>query len=154
LATTVPKKPLPSSSAPAKPAKATAAAAPSALDTFKYKHTAEDAEALASDMIPSTFTSEFEDTNWKTRLSACEAILEWLDSAARDVDAEVLIRTLAKKGWSEKNFQVSKVQINKEIFLFVDPQLTKYQPRSQPNFTPSLGCLPNAPHPLGDPVPL
>jgi hypothetical protein len=93
------------------------------LDTFKYKHTPEDAEALASDMIPSTFISEFEDTNWKTRLAACEAILEWLDSAASDVDAEVLIRVLAKKGWSEKNFQVRNVHINKETFLFVNNKI-------------------------------
>ncbi len=30
----------------------------------------------------------------------------WLDGVINDLDAEVLVRALAKKGWSEKNFQV------------------------------------------------
>jgi cytoskeleton-associated protein 5 len=31
----------------------------------------------------------------------------WVEGAINDVDAEVVVRALAKKGWTEKNFQVS-----------------------------------------------
>ncbi|KAL1735292.1 armadillo-type protein [Schizophyllum commune] len=78
-----------------------------ALDTFKYKHTPEDAEALAADMIPSELLTNFADSNWKTRIAALEEMDTWLNGAIEDLDAEVLVRALVKKGWSEKNFQVS-----------------------------------------------
>ncbi|TFK54917.1 ARM repeat-containing protein [Heliocybe sulcata] len=93
--------------AAAKPAKGGAAPAPGALDTFKYKHTPEDAEALVADTIPSQIQTDFADANWKTRLAALEEMTSWLEGAVEDVDAEVVVRFLAKKGWAEKNFQVS-----------------------------------------------
>jgi len=32
---------------------------------------------------------------------------EWVNGVIKEVDAEVVVRLLAKKGWAEKNFQVS-----------------------------------------------
>ncbi|KAG7452548.1 microtubule associated protein [Guyanagaster necrorhizus] len=93
--------------ATAKSAKPQAPSAPGALDTFKFKHTPEDAEALAADAIPSSLLSNLSDANWKTRLAALDEMSTWLDGVINDLDAEVLVRALAKKGWSEKNFQVS-----------------------------------------------
>jgi len=112
--------PAPSASAPAKkppaaaaaaaatkPAKGGAPAPPSALDTFKYKHTPEDAEALAAESIPSNFITDLGDANWKTRLAALEEMTTWIESTVEELDAEVVVRALGKKGWGEKNFQVS-----------------------------------------------
>jgi cytoskeleton-associated protein 5 len=80
------------------------------LDTFKYKHTPEDAEALAADLIPSNIVTDLGDANWKTRLAALEEMTGWVDGIVEGLDAEVVVRVLAKKGWAEKNFQVSKLQ--------------------------------------------
>lgn len=106
------KKPIPAAAAAAaaassKPAKGGAAPAPGALDTFKFKHTPDDAEALAADLIPPNIAKDFADANWKTRLAALEEMTTWVESSAQDLDAEVVVRFLAKKGWNEKNFQVS-----------------------------------------------
>ncbi|EPQ58151.1 microtubule associated protein, partial [Gloeophyllum trabeum ATCC 11539] len=102
------KKPVPVAAAPAsKPAKGGAAAAPGALDTFKFKHTPEDADALIAEAIPAQIQTDFADSNWKTRLAALEEMTSWLEGVVEEVDAEVIVRFLAKKGWSEKNFQVS-----------------------------------------------
>lgn len=100
-------KKLPPGAAPSKAAKGGAVPAPGGLDTFKYKHTPEDAEALAAELIPSNLATDLADANWKTRLAALEEMTVWVEGIAGEVDAEVLIRALAKKGWSEKNFQVS-----------------------------------------------
>ncbi|KAJ3923657.1 microtubule associated protein [Lentinula edodes] len=100
-----PKKPPPATGA--KPAKSTAPAAPGALDTFKYKHTPEDAETLAADLITASILTDLGDANWKTRLAALDEMSAWLDGVIVNVDSEVMIRLLAKKGWAEKNFQVS-----------------------------------------------
>ncbi|KAJ7774661.1 microtubule associated protein [Mycena maculata] len=94
-------------SAVAKPSKPPAVAAPAALDTFKYRHTPEDAEALASERIPSSILKDLADANWKTRLTALDEMAAWVESVMNEVDAEVVVRALAKKGWAEKNFQVS-----------------------------------------------
>lgn len=91
-----------------KPAKGATATAPGALDSFKYKHTPEDAEALAADLIPSNILTDLGDANWKTRLVALEEMNTWVEGVVGDVDAEVIIRALAKKGWAEKNFQVGR----------------------------------------------
>lgn len=72
----------------------------------KYKHTPEDAEALAADLISSSIMTDLGDVNWKTRLAALEEMSEWLEKEVETLDAEVIVRTLAKKGWGEKNFQV------------------------------------------------
>ncbi|KAI0321641.1 ARM repeat-containing protein [Amylostereum chailletii] len=100
-------KKLPPAAAASKPTKAAALAAPGTLDTFKYKHMPEDAEALAAELIPSNISTDFADSNWKARLAALEEMTTWVESTVQDLDAEVVIRFLAKKGWSEKNFQVS-----------------------------------------------
>lgn len=107
------KKPPPAAAAAAiaaaaasKPAKG-GAPAPGALDTFKYKHTPEDAEALAAELIPSNFITDLGDANWKTRLAALEELTTWVEGIVEELDAEVVVRALGKKGWGEKNFQVS-----------------------------------------------
>jgi cytoskeleton-associated protein 5 len=76
------------------------------LDTVKYKHTPEDADALATDLIPSNLSADLANANWKTRLAAVEEMTTWLESVVEQVDAEVVVRFIAKKGWNEKNFQV------------------------------------------------
>lgn len=76
------------------------------MDIFKYKHTPEAAEALSADLIPSALVTELGDSNWKTRLAALEEMMVWTESVIQEVDSEVVVRALAKKGWGEKNFQV------------------------------------------------
>ncbi|KAJ7219239.1 microtubule associated protein [Mycena pura] len=89
--------------------KSSKAAPPAAggLDTFKYKHTPEDAEVIASETIPSSILTDLGDANWKTRLTALDEMASWVEGVINEVDAEVVVRALAKKGWAEKNFQVS-----------------------------------------------
>ncbi|CDO70805.1 hypothetical protein BN946_scf184798.g121 [Trametes cinnabarina] len=106
------RKPAPAAAAAAaaaasKPAKGTAAPAPGALDTVKFKHTPEDAEALAVEVIPAKFATDLGDPNWKVRLAALEEMTTWIEGAATELDPEVVVRFLAKRGWNEKNFQVS-----------------------------------------------
>ncbi|KAF7778753.1 hypothetical protein Agabi119p4_3098 [Agaricus bisporus var. burnettii] len=79
----------------------------SGLDNFKYKHTPEDAENLAADLIPANIATDFNDANWKVRLAALEEMTSWVEREAETLDAEVVVRFIAKKGWAEKNFQVS-----------------------------------------------
>ncbi|OSD01602.1 ARM repeat-containing protein [Trametes coccinea BRFM310] len=106
-----PKKPPPAAAAAAavalKPAKGGAAPAPGALDTVKFKHTPEDAEALAAEVIPAKFATDLGDSNWKVRLAALEEMTTWIEGSAGELDSEVVVRFLAKRGWNEKNFQVS-----------------------------------------------
>jgi cytoskeleton-associated protein 5 len=107
-----PKKPpaaaaVAAAAAASKPAKGGAPAGPGTLDTFKYKHTPEDAEALAAELIPPNFITDLGDANWKTRLAALEEMTTWVEGIVEELDAEVVVRTLGKKGWGEKNFQVS-----------------------------------------------
>ncbi|KAJ7155998.1 armadillo-type protein [Mycena crocata] len=90
----------------ARPSKAPPSA-PAALDTFKYRHTPEDAEVLASETIPTSILKDLGDANWKTRLAALDEMTAWVEGVLNEVDAEVVVRALAKKGWAEKNFQVS-----------------------------------------------
>ncbi|KAI9446224.1 armadillo-type protein [Lactarius indigo] len=93
--------------ASSKPAKGGAPPPPGTLDTFKYKHTPEDAEALAAEIIPPNYITDLGDANWKTRLAALEEMTTWVESMVEELDAEVIVRALGKKGWGEKNFQVS-----------------------------------------------
>jgi len=76
------------------------------LDSLKYKHTAEDAESLALELIPTKIVAEFVDSNWKTRLLALEEMASWVEREVEHLDAEIIVRFVAKKGWTEKNFQV------------------------------------------------
>jgi cytoskeleton-associated protein 5 len=84
------------------------------LDTFKFKHTPEDADALAADLMPASILTDLGDANWKTRLAALEEMTSWVESVVLDVDAEIVVRALGKKCWGEKNFQVSAIlsQVN------------------------------------------
>ncbi|KAF9532947.1 hypothetical protein CPB83DRAFT_873879 [Crepidotus variabilis] len=94
--------------APAKPGGKSAASALGAnLDAVKFKHHPEEADALAAELIPANILTDLADANWKTRLAALEELSTWLEGQIDTLDAEVLVRALAKKGWSEKNFQVS-----------------------------------------------
>jgi cytoskeleton-associated protein 5 len=107
-ATAPPVKKLPPAAVAAvsKPAKGGAAPPPGALDSFKYKHTPEDAEALAAEVIPEGYATGLSDSNWKTRLASLEEMSGWVESSVDNLDSEVVVRFLAKKGWNEKNFQV------------------------------------------------
>ena len=100
------KPPPPAAAAAAKAGKAAGPVAPGALDTFKYRHNPEDAEVLAADLIPSNIATDLGDANWKLRLAATEEMTSWLEGVAEEVDSEVVVRFIAKKGWNEKNFQV------------------------------------------------
>lgn len=86
--------------------KPSSATAPGELDTFKYKHTPEAAEALAVELVPGSILEGLGDANWKARLAACEEMTSWLEGVVGEVDGEVVVRAIAKKGWTEKNFQV------------------------------------------------
>ncbi len=101
------KKPAPGGSAGKPSGKAASSAAAVNLDTVKYKHSSEDAEALAADLIPPSVMTGLGDANWKARLAALEEMTTWLEAEVDSLDAEVIVRALAKKGWNEKNFQVS-----------------------------------------------
>ncbi|KIP09127.1 hypothetical protein PHLGIDRAFT_29234 [Phlebiopsis gigantea 11061_1 CR5-6] len=101
------KKLPPAAAAAAKPSKAAPAPAAGTLDTFKFKHTPEDADALAAELVPENFAAGLSDSNWKTRLATLEEMTGWVESVAESLDSEVLVRFLGKKGWSDKNFQVS-----------------------------------------------
>ncbi|KAH9484304.1 Cytoskeleton-associated protein 5 [Psilocybe cubensis] len=102
-----PKKAAPSNATSKPAAKPGAQVAAGNLDTVKYKHTPEDAEALAAELLPGQVLTDLGDANWKTRLAALEELTPWIEAEIQTVDAEVVVRALAKKGWNEKNFQVS-----------------------------------------------
>lgn len=89
-----------------KSTKASAPAGPGALDTFKYKYTPEDADGLIADLIPTQIAADLADANWKNRLAALEEMTTWIEGVVGEVESELVVRFLAKKGWSEKNFQV------------------------------------------------
>lgn len=63
---------------------------------------------MALELIPSSILNDFADANWKTRLAALEEVTPWLEGVSYDVDSEVIIRAFGKKGWADKNFQVSR----------------------------------------------
>lgn len=86
---------------------------------MKYKHTPEDSDALAADLIPSNISTDLGNSNWKARLAAVEEMTTWLEGVVEQVDSEVVVRFIAKKGWNEKNFQVGMGGILGSI-----PQLT------------------------------
>lgn len=89
-----------------KPSGKAAPATVGGLDVVKYKHPPEEAEALAVELIPGNILSDLGDANWKTRLAGLDEMATWLEEQIQSLDAEVLVRALAKRGWSEKNFQV------------------------------------------------
>ncbi|KAG8755464.1 Microtubule-associated protein, microtubule dynamics during spindle orientation, partial [Serendipita sp. 396] len=104
-AAVAPRKP--AVAAPAKPS-GKATGPPPATDTFKFRFTPEDAEGKIEELIPSGIRTDFGDANWKTRLAALDEMTAWLEGGiVEDVESELVVRFLAKKGWSEKNFQVS-----------------------------------------------
>ena len=114
------KKPAaPATSASGSKGGKSAPAAPNSLESFKYKHTPEDAEALAAEAIPGNMLTEFGDANWKVRLAALEEMTTWLEGEVENVDAEVIVRALAKKGWNEKNFQVRRVHFSCKTFIHI-----------------------------------
>lgn len=92
--------------AAAKSSKPAAPAAPGSLEAFKYKHTPEDAESLVAELVPTQIIADFGDSNWKTRLAALEEMTTWIEGVVTDVDCELVVRFLMKKGGNEKNFQV------------------------------------------------
>lgn len=106
--------------------KSAPSAAAANLDAVKYKHTPEDADALAAELIPGSILSDLGDANWKTRLAALEEMTTWLQGEVQTVDAEVVTRALAKKGWSEKNFQVGVITALLRNIAFIRLVCTRY----------------------------
>ncbi|PPQ78088.1 hypothetical protein CVT25_015622 [Psilocybe cyanescens] len=106
-AASAPKKPAPASTTSKSATKPGVQVAAGSLDTVKYKHSPEDAEALAADLLSAQILTDLADANWKTRLAALEELTGWIESEIQTLDAEVVVRALAKKCWNEKNFQVS-----------------------------------------------
>ncbi|KAG6868374.1 hypothetical protein C0993_004020 [Termitomyces sp. T159_Od127] len=92
--------------APPKSSKPVPPSGTGTLDTFKYRHTPEDAEVLAAEVLPAAIMVDLGDANWKTRLAALEEMITWVEDEVNVLDAEVIVRALAKKCWAEKNFQV------------------------------------------------
>jgi hypothetical protein len=86
-------------------------AAPGQLDAFKYKYSSEDADGLVVDLIPSNIQTDFADPNWKIRLAALEEMTTWVEGEVESLESELVVRFLAKKGWSDKNFQVCALRI-------------------------------------------
>lgn len=106
-------------SAGAKPA--AKAAPPVATDTFKFRFTPEDAEERIADLIPAQIRTDLGDANWKNRLAALDEMTSWLEGGVvEDVESELVVRFLAKKGWSEKNFQVCFPNIIDSLLLFLN----------------------------------
>jgi cytoskeleton-associated protein 5 len=106
--------------APSKTSKSSTSQASGALDSFKYKHTPDDAEALAAGLLPSSIMTDLADANWKTRLAAMEELTLWMEDEIDKLDAEVMVRALAKKGWGEKNFQVcSGISVMNQVLIFL-----------------------------------
>lgn len=56
-------------------------------------------------MIPENFAAGLSDANWKIRLATLEEMHGWVEGSVDDMDSEMMVRFLGKKGWSEKNFQ-------------------------------------------------
>ena len=48
-----------------------------------------------------------------------EEMIPWLESNIESVDSEVVVRFIAKKGWNDKNFQVSTI-----LLLYLGVTLT------------------------------
>lgn len=129
------KKPTLSSSKP-KPAaapiapKKTGKLPPSAEpEEVKFKFSAEDAEARATDFIPGQIWEDIGQSQWKVRLAAMEALYSHLESALEpeDIEAEIIIRCLSKKpGWKEMNFQVmTKLYSVMQLLATICPSFTK-----------------------------
>ena len=146
-APTVKKLP-PAAAASSKPAKGGAAPPPGALDEFKYKHSPDNAEALAAETIPEAYATGLADANWKTRLATLEEMTGWVDTSAGELDSEVVVRFLAKKGWSEKNFQAS-IEFNCFTLIIADEFICRFRQNFTAFLTPSQSDVqPLVDHPL------
>lgn len=77
--------------------------------------TAPTVQKIASNALPRA--SDFGNANWKFRLAALEELFTWTSDNVFELDSEVIFRYFAKRGWSEKNFQVSF--LSKKV-LFVE----------------------------------
>ncbi len=107
----------------------------------KYKHTPDDADNLAAELIPTNIAIDFGDANWKVRLAALEEMTSWVEQDVEELDAEVLVRFIAKKGWAEKNFQA------RDMVISIDCGDANADCRCHPRYTESsLLWLKKAPH--------
>ncbi|EJT96656.1 ARM repeat-containing protein [Dacryopinax primogenitus] len=95
-------------------AKSAKSGPPQATDTFKYKHTPDDAEGLIVELIPPSIAAGYADPNWKARLAAVEEMETWASEQDESLDSELVFRFLGgkKRDWNEKNFQVSSKVYN------------------------------------------
>jgi cytoskeleton-associated protein 5 len=106
------RQPVASSSRP--PVRATPAAsgskpskAASSTEPVKFKYHPDEAEAKASELVPSHLVEEISNSVWKERLAGMVKFNEWLKIEVEEVESELIVRFLSKKpGWKESNFQV------------------------------------------------
>ncbi|XP_049825977.1 protein mini spindles isoform X2 [Aethina tumida] len=79
----------------------------------------EEAEEIASSIIPPNLVAELADTNWKTRLAAVERVSSDLrDLDAKSVPTQAVVKTLSKKpGYKDTNFQVLKAKLDVVRYL-------------------------------------
>ncbi|KZC12217.1 Cytoskeleton-associated protein 5 [Dufourea novaeangliae] len=82
-------------------------------------YSVEEIDEMATQYLPTDTLLGLVDTNWKTRLSAVEQLLEsvkQMDSS--EVPTQVIVRTLAKKpGFKDTNFQVLKLRLETVKYL-------------------------------------
>lgn len=96
-----------SQSTPTERSKAAATSAISLSEPVKFRFTPEEAEARIQDLLPGEISAQLANSNWKERLAGIQAFSAWLSVEVETVEAELIVRALAKKpGWKESNFQV------------------------------------------------
>ncbi|XP_034182971.1 msps cytoskeleton-associated protein 5 isoform X1 [Osmia lignaria lignaria] len=76
-------------------------------------YSAEEIDEMAMQLLPGDILSGLVDSNWKTRLTAVEQLMEFVKQTdPTEVPTQVIVRTLAKKpGFKDTNFQVLKLRL-------------------------------------------
>ncbi|XP_033322448.2 msps cytoskeleton-associated protein 5 isoform X2 [Megalopta genalis] len=82
-------------------------------------YSAEEIDEMAIQYLAADILSGLVDTNWKTRLSAVEQLLEFVKQMnSSEVPTQVIVRTVAKKpGFKDTNFQVLKLRLEVVKYL-------------------------------------
>ncbi|XP_076233452.1 msps cytoskeleton-associated protein 5 isoform X2 [Calliopsis andreniformis] len=82
-------------------------------------YSSEEVEEMAIQLLSNDILSGLVDSNWKTRLSAVEQLLEFIKQMdPTEVCTQVIVRTLGRKpGLKDTNFQVLKLRLETVKFL-------------------------------------
>ncbi|KAJ3081726.1 Cytoskeleton associated protein 5, partial [Physocladia obscura] len=82
-------------------------------EPVSFKFSDDSAELWMAEAFPDVDLKAFGDSNWKTRLAACQAFLESLQQAAVTIEGEAVVRFFGKTpGWKESNFQVGTSMVS------------------------------------------